>query len=194
MPLDAARKALVTRQADREAGTALVLVLLVSLLLLALGLTAMWVSSSGVRVTANLARRQEALAAAEVGIERARSVLAGAGDWNPLLGDASSSVLCATSPVTPRDVKKGNILCDGGRPLKDIPVIESASSTTAAAPELASYKYTVWIRNDPVETAINSAEMGPFLDRDRQVILVAEGQGRDGLSYVAIEVTVMLSP
>lgn len=184
----------MNRQADAEDGTALVLVLLVSLLLLGLGLTVMWVGSSGVRVTANLARRQEALAAAEVGIERARSVLAGAGDWNALLGDASGSTLCATSPVTPRDVRKGNLLCDGPTPLKDIPVIESASSTSAAAPELASYRYTVWIRNDPVETAINSTEVGPFLDRDRQVVLVAEGQGRDGLSYVAIEVTVMLSP
>ena len=75
----------MTAHKKDESGSILVLTLLVTLVILAVGLTAMWLSSSGMKMSGNLTRRQEALYAAEAGMEHARSVLANTPIWDNLL-------------------------------------------------------------------------------------------------------------
>jgi hypothetical protein len=60
---------------DAEAGSVLVVVLMVMLGLLALGVTAMWLTSGNLNVGANISQRTQALYVAEAGVERAREIL-----------------------------------------------------------------------------------------------------------------------
>ena len=178
-------------------GSILVLALLVTLLILGVGLTAMWLSSSGSKVSGNITRRQEALYAAEAGIDRARAILASQLDWGPLL-DGS---LCTATQDHPQ---KGNVLCDPfaspSVPLEDMPVVESSSSTASQTQGLGNIRYTVFVRNDAVESApadggtgdggVADGAAGPLIDRDGRVIIRAEGYGKDGLGFVALEAVI----
>ncbi len=58
-----------------ESGSILVVVLMVMLGLLALGITAMWLTSGNLQVGANMSQRTQALYVAEAGIEKAREIL-----------------------------------------------------------------------------------------------------------------------
>ncbi|MCA9666593.1 MAG: hypothetical protein KC503_13420 [Myxococcales bacterium] len=188
-----------------ERGSVLVLALLVTLLILGIGLSVMWVSSSGNKSSGNVMRRQEALYSAEAGVERARAILNAAADWTALLKGGSPN--CTPTPVA-QDPNKGRILCDTttNTLMQDIQVIEASTPTaTATANKLANLKYTIWIRNDPIDAAGSATGSsgsgsgsgsgagsagGPETDTDFRVIVRAEGKGRDGLSFVALEAVV----
>lgn len=207
-----------TRAARREAGSVLLIALLVTLIVLGIGLTAMWLSSSGTRVSGNLTRRQEALYAAETGIERAQAVLRARADWEVLLRGGDGS-LCTPS-VTAYVPGKGLVLCDGSVPLENVFFVTgsaAASSDPRTAQMANNLRYTVYVRNDDSEyqwcndtvepgepagsdsgdcdgdsiggTAVD-LDLMRFGDRDRRVVLRAEGVGRDGLSQLAIEAIV----
>ena len=168
---------------NSESGSVMILAMLVTLLILGIGLTAMWVSSSNMQVSGNLTRRQENLFVAETGLERARSVLATtASTWANLI----TSVNCG---ATKDDIGgKGKVLCEGGamgRPLEDVPLVEGSALTGAGRSDMT---YTIWIRNDDAEVSTNVAAGRPAeLDLDRRVVARVEATGKAQLSYFAVE-------
>lgn len=197
-----------TNGAEREAGSVLVLALLVTLLILGIGLTAMWVSTSGTRISNNLTRRQEALYAAETGLDRGRAILRTfTAQWQALLAG------CGASMDDPAD--RGMILCDptSGTPvaLQLTPVIASGSASDTENPGMANISYSIFIRNDPFEyqwcngvvepgetsdtgdcngdgsADASDVDLRRFGDMDRRVVLRVEGHGKDGVSQVAVE-------
>jgi Tfp pilus assembly protein PilX len=181
-----------------EQGSILVLSLLVTLIVLGVGLTVMWAASSGLRVAGNVTRRQEAMYAAEAGMEMAKAVLATTSSW--------SSLLAAPTGCTPlSDDLKGIVLCAGTEPLQNKEVAPAAAATTHALPGGSSMKYTVWIRNDwgtecdSTETNKNNVDCDgnpgadPTLrdtDGNNRVIVRSEGLARDGVSFVALEAVI----
>jgi hypothetical protein len=170
-----ARRAVADRGAD---GAALLLAVLLSLLLLTMGLAALWYGSSATTVAARGTRRQEALGAAEAGVERARALLAtaSASAWTTLLAGCGDVALPG----------KGHLLCDGGQPLQNQRVIEAGSASAAKAAALDKVTFTLFLRNDPVEVAAGS----PEADANGRVIVRSEGLARDGRSFAAVEVVV----
>jgi Tfp pilus assembly protein PilX len=193
------------RAEQTERGTILVLALLVALILLGFGLAVMWVASSGIKSTASINRRQEAMYAAEAGVERARGLLAAEGsNWTALLGGCGCAQL---------DKLRGHILCGPNHYcLKDVQVVESSTRSWAAQskrdPSLGNYQYTIWIRND-WEEECDSPEADLSLvdcdgdgsrgtraditaamqDTNGRVLVLVEGRARDGLSTVKLEVS-----
>ena len=175
---------------NSESGSVLVLALLVTMVILAIGLTAMWLSSSGMKMSGNIARRQEALYAAEAGLDYARYVLKNTADWGPLLAGCGG-----TKDDLPG---RGAVLCGSKMtlPLQDVSLVNQPGHTTNIdSPEtnkrakwMAKLQYTVFVRNDEAEMK----EKGILLnnDKDWRVVLRAEGIGRDHLSFFAIEAVV----
>jgi hypothetical protein len=167
---------------DRERGSVLVLVLLIALVLTALGLTSIYLASSGMKVSGNITRRQEALASTETGREHAMWVLGRTTNWDLLLQGCGHPRDAATT--------KGVVLCDpvgGGGGIADVPVLELGSQSHTRLPGLAKMTYTVYIRNDDLEVSRGLR----YDDQDHRVVLRIEGVGRDGLSYVAVENVVL---
>jgi hypothetical protein len=74
-----------------EEGSALVIVMLVSSLLLVLGGVLMLSATTETHVAANVRNGTEALHAADAGLERAIADLAGLADWDAVLAGAASS-------------------------------------------------------------------------------------------------------
>ena len=172
-----------TRKQD-ESGSILVLTLLVTLVILALGLTAMWISSSGMKMSGNLTRRQEALYAAEAGMEHARRILANTIKWDTLLDGCSGHTMDDIGTGG-----RGRILCDvsltPASPLAAYLIGTGGSTTAAKVRGLGSITYTVYIRNDAAEAA--DLTIGLYNDNDSRMVVRAEGTGRDGLSFFAVE-------
>ena len=176
---------------DAESGSVLVLALLVTMVILAIGLTAMWLSSSSMKMSGNIARRQEALYAAEAGLDYARYVLKNTSDWGPLLAGCGGSKNDTTG--------RGAVLCSAKNtmPLQDVSLVyEPGSTTKIDSPQtnkrakwMAKLNYTVFIRNDEAEMVENSS-IGRNDDSDWRVVLRSEGTGRDQLSFFAIEAVV----
>jgi Tfp pilus assembly protein PilX len=180
----------------------MVLAMLVTLIILGIGITVMWVSTSGMKVSANLSRRQEALYAAEVGIERGRALLLANTDWTALL---KGTACTAGAPLPPPFVDpRGRVLCAATDRLQNIIFVPAP---TSGLDDRVGQKmtYTVWIRNDwntECDTKASKAskvtcaggKMGDLddisTDNNSRVILRAEGIGRDGLAYVALEAVV----
>ena len=175
---------------DTESGSVLVLALLVTMVILAIGLTAMWLSSSSMKMSGNIARRQEALYAAEAGLDYARYVLKNTSDWGPLLAGCGGSKDDTTG--------RGAVLCSQKNtlPLQDVSLFNEPGSTTKIdspqtnkrAKWMAKLNYTVFIRNDEAEMVEKG--IGRNDDSDWRVVLRAEGTGRDQLSFFAIEAVV----
>jgi Tfp pilus assembly protein PilX len=164
-----------------DGGSVLILALLVTIVILALGITAMWVSSSGMKMSGNITRRQEAMYAAEAGLDHARAVLNASTSWTTLLAGCGSSL---------DDTTKGKVLCESGTAIANYSVLWASSQTLTDpnAKWMDNLKYTVYIRNDDAETADTS--IGANTDSDKRVAIRSEGVGRDGLSYFAIETIV----
>jgi hypothetical protein len=190
-------------QPSREAGSVMVLALLVTLLILGVGLTAMYLSSSGMKVSGNITRRQEAMSASETGVERAVAVLnnAGADTWSALLQAGTCSATLDDQPTSQLNTekKKGVVLCDASVALENVSLLEGSSTTiaTGAAPAMQNLTYTVFIRNDDAE----AAQLWPTLsalawetDNDNRVVLRVEGTARDSLSFFAVEAVIVVPP
>ncbi len=169
----------MTAHKKDESGSILVLTLLVTLVILAVGLTAMWLSSSGMKMSGNLTRRQEALYAAEAGMEHARSVLANTPIWDNLLNGCGSALDDATTGG------RGYVLCEGTIPLANYLIGTGTSKTQAKVRGVSNIQYTVFVRNDAAEAA--NPAIGLWNDSDERIVVRAEGTGRDGLSFFAIE-------
>jgi len=209
---------MTTLRRRSEEGSIMVLVLLVTLIILGIGLTVMWVGSSGMKVSTNITRRQEALYAAEAGIEQARAVLNAvgtSGSWNNFLAGTN----CATlPPAAPHDSDgRGNILCDtAGVMYSNYVPTAGFTNTPTKAPALSQMRYTLYIRND-LDTECDQQDGHPskldcdgdqvyggandksgsavgIVDHNRRVIVRSEGIARDGLSQVNLEVTISGTP
>lgn len=199
------------RSSHDEQGSALVLALLVTFVLLGVGLTALWMGTSSTKIAGNLTRRQEALYAAQSGVERARLVLSNVVSLSAVLQGGGCT------PAQDDPAGRGRVLCDGAMPLEDVRVI--AGSSTAASQLRSSARnasYTVFVRNDSAEWAwcngqLDSGETsddgncdgtgGPesdlwraTTDNDGRVVLRVEGLATDGISFVAIEVVMSQAP
>ncbi len=186
-----------------EQGSVMVLAMLVTLVILGIGITVMWVSTSGMKVSTNITRRQEALYAAEVGIERARAMLMANTNWTNLLKGTSCTVAL---PVF--DDYKGLPLCVGTDILRNLGVTAGyAGPASGADPVAQRMVYSVWIRNDWMVECDDKASKAKSVacgksgktkgdldtintDNNGRVIVRSEGLGRDGLSYVAIEAVI----
>ncbi|MFH1130276.1 MAG: pilus assembly PilX N-terminal domain-containing protein [Pseudomonadota bacterium] len=188
-----------------ERGSVLVLALLVTMLVLGIGLTVMWVATSGTKITGNLTRRQEALYAAEACIERAKTILASTTSFqDELLQDC-----CNTGDLADT---KGRVLQSpncGGSAFYNTGLYDGVAVKPT---NWANVTYTSYIRNDPNEwehcdgipppgETSESQDCddtgGPETDAwrntndlDNRVIVRCEGRGRDGISVVAVEILV----
>ncbi|MCC6751342.1 MAG: pilus assembly PilX N-terminal domain-containing protein [Deltaproteobacteria bacterium] len=199
----------MARRTASDSGSVLVLALLLTTIILGVGLTAAWMSSTSSRVSGNLGRRQEAFYAAQAGIERARAYLvANKSGWASQLG---GSTACGSNT---RDLptNKGRILCDNGTALSNVPVIGSGTTTATKVSGLSKVTYSVWVRNDwesecglvqnaAASTAnyadcdgngsADSSDLATaVIDNDTRVVVRSEGVARDGLSYVALEAVI----
>jgi len=192
-------------QPRKEAGSVLVLALLVTLLILGVGLTAMYLSSSGMKVSGNLTRRQEALSASETGMERALAVLNNVdpANWSSLLPPNQCGATQDELPSSQYNTekRKGVVLCDNGVPLENVSVLEGSSTTlgTSGAPAMENLRYTVYIRNDDGEAALLWPTSSPNTaawetDNDNRVVLRVEGWARDSLSFFAVEAVIVVPP
>jgi Tfp pilus assembly protein PilX len=201
-----------------ERGSILVLALLVSLILLAFGLTVMWVASSAQRASTNISRRQEAMYAAEAGVEQARAILSGLNDWNGVLGWSSPNNWLCACPNS--DQLRGCILRDGaGTCLQNMQVVDLGSASwaaqNAADPTLKNYSYTIWVRNDwedecdpttahPITNCNADCYWGDTLtgtgcgytmhDINGRIVVLVEGVARDGLSSVRLQIVLARTP
>lgn len=192
-------------QPRREAGSVMVLALLVTLLILGVGLTAMYLSSSGMKVSGNITRRKEAMSASETGVERALSVLNNVGPdaWSTLLPPSQCGATLDDQPISKDNAegRKGVVLCDAGVALENISMLQDSSTTAAlgGAPSMKNLTYTVFIRNDDGEAFLLWDTSSPNTaawetDNDKRVVLRVEGTARDSLSFFAVEVVIVVPP
>jgi hypothetical protein len=158
---------------DNESGSVLVLTLLLTLVILGVGITAMWMSSTSTQVSTNLARRQEAMRAAEAGMQRARAIFSTTTlTWNDILRGAPCNLNAATTPLTYKSspsatpepyTEVGYLLsdprviggvCTTGTILENVPVAPSTSKIYGDGGvdnSMQFASYTVRVRNDPEE-------------------------------------------
>lgn len=194
-----------------DAGSVLVLTLMATLVVVGLGLTAIWMGSSGTKVAGNLTRRQEALFAAESGVERARSILVTSGNLVAMLNGTG----CSATDDDPTG--RGNVMCDNTVPLERIPVVEGSTATAGQVTQAAQNStFTIFVRNDDAEYAWCNGVVDPnetaddgdcdgdgtpetdvwraTNDQDGRVVVRVEGLGADGISYAALEVVAAQMP
>lgn len=188
-----------------EHGSVLVLALLVTMLILGIGLTVMWVATTGTKVSSNLTRRQEALYSAETCLARTQKIFVdNLTSWQTLLNGNTAE----TIPNDPTG--KGNIILDPAAanvPLVNIPVFQNSSiGSDGGIQSLNRVTYTAYARNDSSEWAFcdgvpdgetldclgdgnnKDDEWRNLQDRDDRIIIRCEGRGQDGLSLVALEI------
>jgi Tfp pilus assembly protein PilX len=183
--------------ANRERGSILVLAMLVTLLILGLGLTVMWVASSDTRVTVNITRRQEGLFAAEACLNRARAFLNTEADWQPVLDPANNCSATKDSPgySGTSTGAKGRVLCIptlSGVALEDVQITTGTTGLSNVTGS-GNLRYTLWVRNDAAEVEWNNAQSPArpvWNELDHRIIVRCEGSGRDALSYFAIEAVI----
>lgn len=200
------------QRATGEDGSVLLLALLVTMLILGAGMLALWTTTASTRISSNLTRRQEALYAAESGIQRAQRLLGAVPNLSLLLEQGGGC-----TPLLDEPLGRGRVLCDGAIALENVRVI---ASTTAAAGQVRQSArnptYTVFVRNDTAEYAWCNGQLDPgesdddgdcdgspgaetdlwraTNDQDGRVVVRSEGLAADGVSYVAVEVIVSQAP
>ncbi len=175
-----------TRRHQR--GSVLVLTLLVCMILLGLGLSAMWLSSESGKVSANVTLRAEAYYAAQSALERARGILLAATSWDPMLAGCPGGTWNASTHVEElgSGAGRGRVLCAGTVPLYQVKLFDKQvgvpSVSSGQVGTLNTVQYTIWIRNDDEEGGA-----GNLTDANTRVIVRAEGVGRGNLGFVALE-------
>jgi len=195
----------------RDGGAVLLTVLLVMMALMGLGITALWLTTSGMQVGANTNLRNQALYVAEMGIEAVRADL----NTNPprpvdpIIAGAGGSVCDADAslPQIPDSIPTldgDNDAWDDGKNLPNggigvvyadtsgrrwcnvtFPTAASGIVRTGTTPNMGSY--TVYIRNDNMELK----KKPPLITDDRNETLVVRsiGTAPDGRTTVVLEVT-----
>ncbi len=182
-------RAFVRDIGSHHSGSVLVMAMLVTLLIVGIGLAAMFLAATEIKMSSSMSHKKEALAAAEAGVDRALSILSRTPlDWSPLL------LGCGAKENDPPPAGKGMVLCDNGAPLAGIALLESTKrkGTTLQTKTMSNLKYSLYIRNDPLEVSYNGGRW--FDDRNRRVVIRSEGTGLDGQSTFAVEVVITVPP
>ena len=181
-----------------ERGAALITVMLVMFALLGLGMTAMWMTSGNLQISATTNLRNQALYVAEAGIEAVRGDLNGATPRDIGLLLAGGHDPTFDNPPTPPGVDANGqpngigavyYYADGTR-LRDVPFppasFNRGASSTADAPVSTTMgSYTVWIRNDTGELRQGKTTT----DSNGSVVVRSRGVAVDGRTEVVLEVT-----
>lgn len=174
--------------------------MMIMIVLLGLGMSALFLTRSNVQMLTNTNLRNQALYVAEAGLERARDILNGpvAPDLTALMGgaghvaNASDEIPIALDTVSSQPLGRGAILTDtGGVPLLRVNYPTSVSHSEAVpgnpngvAAQLMGV-YTVYIRNDTAE-----CRMGNFtVDANQVVVIRSEALASDGRTSVVLEMT-----
>ncbi len=184
----------LVRSPDR--GAALITVMLVMFTLLGLGMTAMWMTSGSLQISAITNMRNQALYVAEAGIEAARGDLNGAtsrvlddllkGGKDPTFDNIPTGV---DANGQPNGIGAVYFYANNAR-LRDVAFppasFQRGAGSTAEAPQSTTMgTYTVWIRNDT-----NELRQGKLIDDDNNsVVIRSRGVAVDGRTEVVLEVT-----
>lgn len=173
---------------------------MIMIVLLGLGMSALFLTRSNVQMLTNTNLRNQALYVAEAGLERARDILNGpvAPDLTALIGgtghvaNTADEIPAAVDGVSGLPVGRGAILTDtGGVPLLRVNYPTSVAHGEAVpgnpggvAAQLMGV-YTVYLRNDTAE-----CRMGKFTADVNQVVVIrSEGLASDGRTTVVLEMT-----
>jgi len=186
------------RRRRHQKGAILMVVLIVMIALLGLGMTGLFLTSGSVQMNANINLRNQALAVAEAGIERARGILNSTG-WptvppipTMLAGTSNAADEIPSSTVSCEGQMRGAILVDRitptciGDPLPDgcilrdvaYPSIDRAGDLPAGVGTVARTtmgSYTVYIRQDQ-----GDCRMGNYTCEFASVASGAGGAGGEG--------------
>jgi hypothetical protein len=174
--------------------------MMIMIVLLGLGMSALFLTRSNVQMLTNTNLRNQALYVAEAGLERARDILNGpvAPDLTASIGgtghvaNASDEIPSTVDAVSGLPVGRGAILTDtGGVPLLRVNYPTSVAHGEAVpgnpggvAAQLMGV-YTVYLRNDTAE-----CRMGRFTTDANQVVVIrSEGLANDGRTTVVLEMT-----
>jgi Tfp pilus assembly protein PilX len=181
-----------------ERGAVLLIVLLVMLAMLGVGITALFLSSGNLQVSANMNLRTQALYVAEAGLDRARGVLNApppAPVLSTLLAGSSGALDKVPTGVDSTGAPNGigALLKEGTVTLRNVsfpPASFARSTGTVNNPTAATMgTYTVWIRNDLAE--IRQASY--TTDANDTVVIRSEGIANDGRTTVVLELTMIPS-
>lgn len=188
------------RPASRESGAVLLVVMMVLVTLMGLGMTALWLTTGNLQMSANVSMRNNAFYVAEAGVERARAIL------NDPVAPNLPELLLGSSPgndrvptqvnaVTGQPNGVGAILVDqAGLPLINVayppPTFGRGVGAVAAPTADTMGTYTVWIRNDT-----SDLRQGNFtLDTNNTVVVRSQGTAADGRTNVVVEVVLGPTP
>jgi hypothetical protein len=97
-------------QEERERGAALVVALMATLLLSALGLALIMTTTTETKITGNYTNSQEALYAADAAFERTIQDVLTVADWNDMLSGARRSAFVDGSPSGSRTIPSGGVI------------------------------------------------------------------------------------
>lgn len=176
----------------QDAGAVLAVVLLMMVLLMGLGITALWLTSGNVKVSANINLRAQALYVAEAGLERARAILDGpvAPDLNAMFRGGASpldEVPTGIDDATGEPNGVGAVVVDGRDVLAAVPhppeTFGRGAGTVRAPTSTRMGTYTVWIRNDTAECRLGRCTA----DGNGMVVVRSQGVANDGRTTVVIE-------
>jgi|SRR5687767_3796642 len=190
-----------TRLAGQD-GTALVIALMATMLLSALGAAVIMVTNTETMISANYKNSQEALYAADAAVERVVQDLLMVPRWNDILGDTAKSAFVDGSEADEKTLPGGGVmrldtatvqlqaesdalaLWGANNPRWRLfawgPLSDMAPGTVIDSPMYVA----VWIADDPAE-----ADGNPAQDTNGTLTLHAEALGPGGTRKV-IEVTV----
>lgn len=184
----------------RDAGAVLLVVMMVLVTLMGLGMTAMWLTSGNLQMSANVNMRNNAFYVAEAGVERARAVLNDpvAPDLPSLLAGLSTgadNVPTQVNPLTGQPNGVGAVLVDqAGIPLVNVayppPTFGRGGGLVGAPTADTMGTYTVWIRND--NSDLRQGNFG--MDTNNTVVIRSQGTAADGRTNVVVEVVLGPTP
>jgi hypothetical protein len=174
--------------------------MMIMIVLLGLGMSALFLTRSNVQMLTNTNLRNQALYVAEAGLERARDIMNGpvAPDLTAFIGgtghvaNASDEIPVTVDPISGLPVGRGAILTDtGGVPLLRVNYPTSVAHGEAVPGNPGGLVaqlmgvYTVYLRNDTAE-----CRMGSFTtDANKVVVIRSEGLASDGRTTVVLEMT-----
>jgi hypothetical protein len=175
-----------------EAGAVLVLALIISGLLAALGISLVMVADTERRSAANAATSAQSLAAADAIVSRALVDLRRAADWTPLVNgtqrsafaDESRRIALASGGTLDLDTRTAELQPRSGAFGADTPRWQLLAwgplSRLDGTGSIESAQYvSVWIADDP-----NDQDGDPLTDSDGRVTLHGEARGPGGAMRV----------
>jgi len=196
------------RRLSSERGTALIIALMATMLLTALGLTLVLMSNTETQISANYRNSQEALYAADAAVERVVQDLLLIPRWNDILAAGTPAQVSAT-PSGFLDSTTSPAIPASGQTINLITATQTMQAQTDAAnqwgpnnPQWRLFAYgplsnmlpnnvidssmyiAVWVGDDPADNDGN-----PLLDTNGTLTLHAEAYGPSGTRKV-LEVTV----